>query len=161
MAVPPSDPTQIRQHSATQKVSGTSTNSSRHTQTGFPFPYAASRAELSRAIQYGNYRSTIEQLLATWKKKLGDDLRRTRRRSTARKMSNHPKGSSARNPEPEGAPTGYGSHTQGQGFISDISFEVANRETNGRSEIETQTPTLFPGACALRRSQSSSRRLCA
>lgn len=78
MAVPPSDPTQIRQHSATQKVSGTSTNSSRHTQTGFPFPYAASRAELSRAIQYGNYRSTIEQLLATWKKKLGDDLRRAK-----------------------------------------------------------------------------------
>ena len=139
LAVPPVDPTQIRQYFGDIKGFRDIDELITILTSGVPVPVTASRAELDRAIQYGNHSSAIEQLPAIWEK-LGDDVRREKclviRKAAAHEIPNL-------RVSPLATVV-----THKVRVINDLSFEVANRAKKGGANGDTDPDAVPRCLCA-------------
>ena len=128
LAVPPADPIQIRQYFGDTKGFRDIDDLIAIPATGGPAPATSSRAELDRAIQYGNHRSAGEQVPATREK---DDVWSEKCR-IIRKTAAHVI------PNLRVSPLAT-QVTHKVRVINDLSFEVANRGTKGGANGDTDS----------------------
>ena len=135
----PVDPAQIQRYFGDQKGLEDVDKLITIVTGGVPVPAAATRVELTHALQYGNHRSALAHLPAIWEK-LGEDVRREKslviRKSFASEIPNLRVSPLAP----------VVSHKVR--IINDLSFEVWNRTRNGGLNRDTDPDSVPPCLCA-------------